>query len=80
MTSDEAAAEIRPWCWRVRFYFKVRNGAYLNTHESSCDGAFPEGTTALQAITEVAKWRGIDLDAVYAIEAERLIPDPHDHP
>ena len=69
--------EDRPWCWRVRFYFKVRHGAYLNTHESSCDGAFPGGTTAMQAIREVAKWRSIDLDHVYSIEAERLIPDPH---
>ena len=72
MSAPEAS-----WCWRVRFYFKVRHGTHLNTHESTCDGAFPPGTTALQAIAEVAKWREVDLDSVYSIEAKRLVPDPH---
>jgi len=65
----------RPWVWRVRFYWKA--GPYHNTWESSCDAAMPEGSTAMDAIKEVASWRNVDLDKVYSIECERLLPDPH---
>lgn len=71
-----AVPESRPWCWRVRLYWRA-GGTYNNLYESCCDGAFPAGTTAMEAIVEVAKWRAVDLATVISIETELLVPDPH---
>lgn len=54
--------------WRVRLYWIGPNDC---TWESACDGSFPAGTTAMQAIEGVAKWRGVDLAACTQIKAER---------
>lgn len=57
--------------YRVRLYWLGINGGGW---ESSCDGAFPEGTTPIQAIVEVAEWRSVNLDCCTRIEVERIDP------
>jgi hypothetical protein len=61
------------WCWRVRFYFRDPRGSF----EAGADGSFPAGTTAMEAIREVARWRNVDLDRVHSVEATLQVPDPH---